>query len=181
MAVIMLSEMVHLSPGGIVMKGIILLVGNIVIVCLEGLIVFIQTLRLEYYEFFGKFYKGGAEHLGHRAGHRYRYRWRCSAMRPGGRFRRWRRWLLMPFGPRPGAFIALMFAVGLLASWLGTLCWNEAAPAPADDAGRPAHRLRDAVGAGLCLHAARHDARTGDAGWHRAAGGRRAGRCACWY
>ena len=32
----------------------------------------------------------------------------------------------MPFGPRPGAFVALMFAVGLLASWLGTLCWNEA-------------------------------------------------------
>ncbi len=59
MAVIMLSEMVHSLPGGIVMKGIILIVGNIVIVCLEGLIVFIQTLRLEYYEFFGKFYKGG--------------------------------------------------------------------------------------------------------------------------
>ncbi|MCE5202095.1 MAG: ATPase [Synergistaceae bacterium] len=59
MAVIMLSEMVHNLPGGIVMKGIILVVGNIVIVCLEGLIVFIQTLRLEYYEFFGKFYKGG--------------------------------------------------------------------------------------------------------------------------
>ena len=32
----------------------------------------------------------------------------------------------MPFGPRPEAFIALMFAIGLLASWLGTLCWNEA-------------------------------------------------------
>lgn len=59
MAVIMLSEMVRTLPGGIVMKGIILVVGNIVIVCLEGLIVFIQTLRLEYYEFFGKFYKGG--------------------------------------------------------------------------------------------------------------------------
>ncbi len=59
MAVIMLSEMVHSLPGGIVMKGIILVIGNIVIVCLEGLIVFIQTLRLEYYEFFGKFYKGG--------------------------------------------------------------------------------------------------------------------------
>ncbi|MFA6893206.1 MAG: V-type ATPase 116kDa subunit family protein, partial [Synergistaceae bacterium] len=59
MAVIMLSEMVHSLPGGIVMKGIILVVGNVVIVCLEGLIVFIQTLRLEYYEFFGKFYKGG--------------------------------------------------------------------------------------------------------------------------
>ena len=32
----------------------------------------------------------------------------------------------MPFGPRPAAFVALMFAVGLFASWLGTLCWNQA-------------------------------------------------------
>ncbi len=32
----------------------------------------------------------------------------------------------MPFGPRPAYFIALMFTIGLLASWLGTLCWNEA-------------------------------------------------------
>lgn len=32
----------------------------------------------------------------------------------------------MPFGPRPEVFVALMFAIGLLASWLGTLCWNEA-------------------------------------------------------
>jgi drug/metabolite transporter (DMT)-like permease len=32
----------------------------------------------------------------------------------------------LPFGPRPGVFIALMSAIGLLASWLGTLCWNEA-------------------------------------------------------
>jgi drug/metabolite transporter (DMT)-like permease len=32
----------------------------------------------------------------------------------------------MPLGPRPAVFVALMFAVGLLASWLGTLCWNEA-------------------------------------------------------
>jgi drug/metabolite transporter (DMT)-like permease len=31
-----------------------------------------------------------------------------------------------PFGPRPGFFIAMMATVGLLASWLGTLCWNEA-------------------------------------------------------
>jgi drug/metabolite transporter (DMT)-like permease len=34
--------------------------------------------------------------------------------------------LAMPFGPRPGAFIGLMLAIGLFASWLGTLCWNEA-------------------------------------------------------
>jgi len=32
----------------------------------------------------------------------------------------------MPFGPRAADFVALMFAIGLLASWLGTLCWNEA-------------------------------------------------------
>jgi drug/metabolite transporter (DMT)-like permease len=32
----------------------------------------------------------------------------------------------MPFGPTPGLFIGLMLAIGLLASWLGTLCWNEA-------------------------------------------------------
>ena len=32
----------------------------------------------------------------------------------------------VPLGPRPLAFVGLMFALGLLASWLGTLCWNEA-------------------------------------------------------
>ncbi|WP_374368943.1 DMT family transporter [Piscinibacter sp.] len=32
----------------------------------------------------------------------------------------------MPFGPRPWHFVGLMAAIGLFASWLGTLCWNEA-------------------------------------------------------
>lgn len=32
----------------------------------------------------------------------------------------------MPFGPRPQAFVGLMLAIGLFASWLGTRCWNEA-------------------------------------------------------
>ena len=32
----------------------------------------------------------------------------------------------MPLGPRPEVFLALMAAIGLFASWLGTLCWNEA-------------------------------------------------------
>ena len=32
----------------------------------------------------------------------------------------------MPFGPRTTDFLLLMFAIGLFASWLGTLCWNEA-------------------------------------------------------
>lgn len=34
--------------------------------------------------------------------------------------------LPMPFGPRPLAFVGLMMAIGLFASWLGTLCWNAA-------------------------------------------------------
>lgn len=33
---------------------------------------------------------------------------------------------LLPFGPRPKVFIPLMIAIGLLCSWLGTFCWNEA-------------------------------------------------------
>jgi drug/metabolite transporter (DMT)-like permease len=32
----------------------------------------------------------------------------------------------MPLGWQPARFLALMVALGLLASWLGTLCWNEA-------------------------------------------------------
>ncbi len=32
----------------------------------------------------------------------------------------------MPLGPRPLAFVGLMLAIGLFASWLGTLCWNQA-------------------------------------------------------
>lgn len=35
------------------------ILGNIIIIGLEGLIVFIQGLRLEYYELFSKYYEGG--------------------------------------------------------------------------------------------------------------------------
>ncbi len=31
-----------------------------------------------------------------------------------------------PWGPHPQRFVILMLVVGLLASWVGTLCWNEA-------------------------------------------------------
>jgi drug/metabolite transporter (DMT)-like permease len=32
----------------------------------------------------------------------------------------------LPLGPQPLRFVGLMLAIGLFASWLGTLCWNEA-------------------------------------------------------
>ncbi|MBL8300935.1 MAG: DMT family transporter [Rhodanobacteraceae bacterium] len=32
----------------------------------------------------------------------------------------------MPLGPQPLRFVLLMAAIGLFASWLGTLCWNQA-------------------------------------------------------
>ena len=38
-----------------------LVVGNVIMILLEGLTVSVQVLRLEYYEFFGKFFKGGGE------------------------------------------------------------------------------------------------------------------------
>ncbi|MDR1472524.1 MAG: ATPase [Synergistaceae bacterium] len=58
-AVILISGMMEDLPGGMALKILVLILGNIFIVGLEGLIVFIQVLRLEYYEFFGKFYRGG--------------------------------------------------------------------------------------------------------------------------
>jgi V/A-type H+-transporting ATPase subunit I len=59
MAVLILAGMLERLPAGLFLKALLFVLGNIFIVCLEGLIVFIQVLRLEYYEFFSKFYRGG--------------------------------------------------------------------------------------------------------------------------
>ncbi len=46
------------SPGpvGSAMSGLDIFIGNIMVICLEGVMVFVQVLRLHYYEFFSKFF-----------------------------------------------------------------------------------------------------------------------------
>jgi len=59
-----MMEIVHTMdsiPGGIFVKPLVFLGGNTLILLLEGMIVAIQVLRLQYYEFFSKFYVGGGE------------------------------------------------------------------------------------------------------------------------
>jgi V/A-type H+-transporting ATPase subunit I len=58
-AVFSLAGMVRGASGGAVYAVLIQFFGNIGIIALEGLIVTIQAIRLEYYEFFGKFFFGG--------------------------------------------------------------------------------------------------------------------------
>lgn len=50
-------EMTRLGGGGVA-SAVIFVGGNLLIIVLEGMVVTIQTLRLEYYEFFSKFYSG---------------------------------------------------------------------------------------------------------------------------
>ncbi|MDR0878801.1 MAG: V-type ATP synthase subunit I [Treponema sp.] len=51
-----LSEMVSNNPVGPVFSLFIMILGNAVIIILEGMIVAIQVVRLQYYEFFSKFF-----------------------------------------------------------------------------------------------------------------------------
>ncbi|RLC89526.1 MAG: hypothetical protein DRI79_06655 [Chloroflexi bacterium] len=57
MVIFLLGEAV--SPTHGLAYWIMVVLGNLFIIGFEGLIVSIQTLRLEYYEFFGKFFTGG--------------------------------------------------------------------------------------------------------------------------
>ena len=52
------SAMASMAESGVA-SVLIFILGNIIIICLEGLIVFIQGLRLQYYELFSKYYEGG--------------------------------------------------------------------------------------------------------------------------
>ncbi|MEA3456297.1 MAG: V-type ATPase 116kDa subunit family protein [Campylobacterota bacterium] len=59
MAVFSIARMISESYGEGFFYWLAIIMGNVVIIILEGVIVTIQTLRLEYYEFFKRFFKGG--------------------------------------------------------------------------------------------------------------------------
>jgi V/A-type H+-transporting ATPase subunit I len=59
--VFLLADMVGAAPGGIAFRVLVILIGNSIIIVLEGLIVTIQVVRLQYYEFFSKFFNEAGE------------------------------------------------------------------------------------------------------------------------
>jgi len=56
-AVFSLADVVGRAPGGLILSWLVIVLGNIGIILLEGLVATIQAIRLEYHEFFGKFFK----------------------------------------------------------------------------------------------------------------------------
>lgn len=62
--IFILQGLVMQLPGGPLWSGLIFVLGTALVIGLEGLIVTIQIFRLEYYEFFSKFFRG--------KGHRFR-------------------------------------------------------------------------------------------------------------
>jgi V/A-type H+-transporting ATPase subunit I len=61
MAIFSLEKVVHQLPVGVIWGGVVIVLGNIVVILLEGMVVFVQDLRLEYYEFFSKFFDGAGK------------------------------------------------------------------------------------------------------------------------
>jgi V/A-type H+-transporting ATPase subunit I len=57
-AFVMAREVEKLSSGGGFLSVLVIIGGNLVAIVLEGIIAGVQALRLEYYEFFSKFFSG---------------------------------------------------------------------------------------------------------------------------
>ena len=55
------ADVKHFSPGGTLLSVLVIILGNLVALVLEGIVASVQALRLEYYEFFGKFFSGGGQ------------------------------------------------------------------------------------------------------------------------
>ncbi len=62
MATFTLADQVRgLAPGGRALGILVVILGNAVAIILEGIVAAVQALRLEYYEFFGKFFSGDGQ------------------------------------------------------------------------------------------------------------------------
>jgi V/A-type H+-transporting ATPase subunit I len=61
MAIYGVVSVVRGWPAGGVWSAIVIVLGNVIVILLEGMVVFIQGLRLEYYEFFSKFFEGAGK------------------------------------------------------------------------------------------------------------------------
>ena len=60
-AIFALADTIAAMRFGGVLSIVVHVAGNALVILLEGLTVSVQVLRLEYYEFFGKFFRGGGE------------------------------------------------------------------------------------------------------------------------
>ena len=61
-AAFMLADAVrHFPAAGGILSVLVIILGNLVAIILEGIIASVQALRLEYYEFFGKFFSGSGQ------------------------------------------------------------------------------------------------------------------------
>jgi len=60
-AIFTLTDMLSNVTGSGLWQSLVIIFGNVLVIALEGMVVSIQTVRLEYYEFFTKFFKGGGE------------------------------------------------------------------------------------------------------------------------
>jgi V/A-type H+/Na+-transporting ATPase subunit I len=60
-AFMMAQEVKRFSVGGDLLSVMVIIIGNVVAILLEGIIASVQALRLEYYEFFGKFFSGDGQ------------------------------------------------------------------------------------------------------------------------
>ena len=57
-AIFATEAIVRTMPGGALWSVLVVVFGNVFVILLEGLVVSIQAMRLEYYEFFSKFFSG---------------------------------------------------------------------------------------------------------------------------
>jgi len=60
-AIFSLADIIRKASGNSWGSGLVIVFGNIFIIFLEGLVVTIQVLRLEYYEFFSRFFNRQGE------------------------------------------------------------------------------------------------------------------------